>query len=721
MKLTNPVLLMVLAGMLTALAQTPDKNQAIVTLDQGLAYEATSLDSRWVARIFVTPAQPQDSQSLVAEIKGVSAGARSDPGLTAMFEAPSPTIENGRLVSFDLATRKGVDLPHGAYNILLTFSSGESHQLSTVQLTIPVAVLAPAHLLITRVLPFLGAGGGGETPTLILRETGGRSPAKVQFAPDRFSDANGEYSGQLVLPAVTVPQGQQVHVPYTVEGDFPLGAAKANLTLMSYQLDSPSIVAVEVRTRRTRIVLLILVAAGLILGFLMRTVLKQQIQFGEARELAIDELHKLKQECDAASDDEYRDALERIMVPLVHQIERARTSRVSDLAGAVTTAEAALKTASDALKARSDEAAAALKAVAEVVETRWSVPEPAATQLRISQAALPAVREALRRGNVAEATHGLDGVVATLRSALGETVRSYRASYEGLIADLAEVGTLLLPDAQQDFQAAVKQLQDLAKAMPDVDPLDDSAKLKTLLGAMSQSGSAAESLLAGLDVKVVQTYAAMDAELGPVALPQPAEWSAASEATRGFAASLPDVADNPAKNSPVMRQQALDLKRRWWAALASQAPDPSPAFAFFDQGKYKEAADSIAGIIRGAPKPKLMGIMPAAVAAPPVARPLRLASHAVATEDVPLENPYRPRSTSDTIRAIETRTFRELLAAKLAQWIISAVGLAIIGYLLFADKFVGTGPEMLTAFFWGFTTDVGLDALISAGKPKQAG
>jgi hypothetical protein len=170
-----------------------------------------------------------------------------------------------------------------------------------------------------------------------------------------------------------------------------------------------------------------------------------------------------------------------------------------------------------------------------------------------------------------------------------------------------------------------------------------------------------------------------------------------------------------------MRQQALDLKRRWWAALASQAPDPSPAFAFFDQGKYKEAADSIAGIIRGAPKPKLMGIMPAAVAAPPVARPLRLASHAVATEDVPLENPYRPRSTSDTIRAIETRTFRELLAAKLAQWIISAVGLAIIGYLLFADKFVGTGPEMLTAFFWGFTTDVGLDALISAGKPKQAG
>ena len=78
------------------------------------------------------------------------------------------------------------------------------------------------------------------------------------------------------------------------------------------------------------------------------------------------------------------------------------------------------------------------------------------------------------------------------------------------------------------------------------------------------------------------------------------------------------------------------------------------------------------------------------------------------------------RPPQDSTRVIETSTFRDLLFAKAIQWIISAIGLAIVGYLLFADKFTGTSGEMLTAFFWGFTTDIGLDSLVSAAKPKTA-
>jgi hypothetical protein len=47
------------------------------------------------------------------------------------------------------------------------------------------------------------------------------------------------------------------------------------------------------------------------------------------------------------------------------------------------------------------------------------------------------------------------------------------------------------------------------------------------------------------------------------------------------------------------------------------------------------------------------------------------------------------------------------------------VALTIVGYLIFADKFVGTSGDLLTAFFWGFTTDIGVDALITAAKAKQ--
>jgi len=62
---------------------------------------------------------------------------------------------------------------------------------------------------------------------------------------------------------------------------------------------------------------------------------------------------------------------------------------------------------------------------------------------------------------------------------------------------------------------------------------------------------------------------------------------------------------------------------------------------------------------------------------------------------------------------------RELTHAKALQAVISGVALTIVGYLIFADKFVGTSGDLLTAFFWGFTTDIGVDALITAAKAKQ--
>ena len=89
---------------------------------------------------------------------------------------------------------------------------------------------------------------------------------------------------------------------------------------------------------------------------------------------------------------------------------------------------------------------------------------------------------------------------------------------------------------------------------------------------------------------------------------------------------------------------------------------------------------------------------------------------------------WAPTSQQETARAgplafrrSRHLTFLELVAAKFIQWIIAAIGLAIVGYLLFTDKFVGTGAELLTAFFWGFTTDIGLDALVSAAKTKAGG
>ncbi len=265
--------------------------------------------------------------------------------------------------------------------------------------------------------------------------------------------------------------------------------------------------------------------------------------------------------------------------------------------------------------------------------------------------------------------------------------------------------------------------------MSDVAPADGIANFKTLLGAISQAGSAAESLLVSLGVKVVQTFEAMNEELSQVALPklpQAGRWNDAGLATRRFAASLAEVETNLAKNSPDMRRLAVDLKREWWMALSAQARSDEAAAELFKQGKYEEAAKSIGNTLSKGRKEKLLGSIPQLAPirdseAQKVIVPLLITTEALETPDVSLETIHGPQPAADSINTIEARTFRELLGAKLAQWVISATGLSFVGYLLLADKFVGTAPEMLTAFFWGFTTDVGLDALISAGKPKLAG
>jgi hypothetical protein len=724
-------LAMALATMGQAQGQppAPDKSEVIVTLDQGPAYEATRKDGHWVASLYVTIAAKYDSKSVVAGIKGVSAGTRSDAGLAALFEAPVPVVRDGRLASIDLATKSGVDVPRGIYSILLSIASGQVRQLATVQLTIPAAVLAPAHLSIERVLPFLGMGSGGEAPSLILRETGARSPAAVQFVEDRFSDANGEYGGQLKLDGATVPEGGQTTVKYDLEGKFPLGTAKSTLTVLSHQLESPATVAVEVRTRRTRALLLFLVAIGLIMGFLMRTLLKQQIQFGEARQAALDELSKLKRERDGAADDEYANAITTAMKHLADRIRHAKVSAVGELAGAVTTAEAALKTAADALKVRTDEVTNELKTVAEVVEARWRVPEPVASKLRVCQAKLGAIKSALARGNIAEAAYGIGVVSDSLRSALEHAMRPTRTVYTAFVADASAVGQLLLPEAQEDFKAELKQMKDLTAAMRDVAAGDKPADFKTLLNAMTQARSAAESLVDNLGIQVTQTFTTMDEELAHASVLRPFAWTRAREDTRKFAAALARVPDDMGRLSPIMRTAASDLHGHWWTSLSIQADDPAPAQQLFNEGKYKEAAAAIAED-KGKPAPIILGKRPLGILRleedeedteekEKLAPPPRHTPAAVEEPDVPIERVYQPRR-AESIRAIEARTFKELLAAKALQWVISAAGLALIGYLLFADKFVGTAPELVTAFFWGFTTDVGLDALISAGKPKSA-
>jgi hypothetical protein len=72
---------------------------------------------------------------------------------------------------------------------------------------------------------------------------------------------------------------------------------------------------------------------------------------------------------------------------------------------------------------------------------------------------------------------------------------------------------------------------------------------------------------------------------------------------------------------------------------------------------------------------------------------------------------YTARRTVTVLRPDDTLTVEaleeQLARAERAQNLISTVLVAVIGWLIFSPSFIGTFPEFVAAFLWGFSADVG--------------
>ncbi len=105
--------------------------------------------------------------------------------------------------------------------------------------------------------------------------------------------------------------------------------------------------------------------------------------------------------------------------------------------------------------------------------------------------------------------------------------------------------------------------------------------------------------------------------------------------------------------------------------------------------------------------------------AAPGAPPARALEHEVRGGEVSAAEPA-PRLASESLETLRARTFRELAAAERNQTAIAAVIITVVGYALFADKFVGTLTDVVTIFMWGFTLDVSVSKLLEVAAPLTA-
>jgi len=695
-----------------------------LTLDHGQIYEMTREGKHWTARVYVTP-QPSVAEHAVVTLRGITYGTRSDPALTALFPAPRRIPDKGPITAFDIATRDDAAVPRGTYDVLLTVTAAAlKPQSLTVQAVVPGATLKqPPALLISRVVNLWGPADG-YSPPVLLAETGQKSPVSLTiFQQDHFSDSADVYNGQLLFSAARLEPGKCAALPYQLQGEFPLGSSKANLEIRAAEIDSPLSVAVEVRTRRTRWLLLIILIGGLALGFLMRNVLKQRIQFGEAREKAFATRRKLADERDDVPDTTFHEEVNQAIRALEAAILQARINKADSLTAAVASAEQSLSTAQDHLHKGAEAVAQELAALALVVKTSWRLPQPVLDALAGAAAELDKVAEKNKAQNVTAARESLDKARATLAEWLGGYARSWKGTAGEALDNLGRVHALLLAEARKDFDDRVRSAQTTVEAVDDRLEGDSPATIKTLLTALDNAQETARITVRQARTGVLEAFGAMSLALEGVAVPDPAAWKQAGRDTADFARLLRE-AEAGLEVASDLGAEVDALLFAWMQAMKVQGADPK-TMDLMRNGQYREAAASLVQSLT--PKETLQGDEERTPGGRAIAVGLGGAAVALARsekveappEPALFEAFYPPKRKKVTFDVLAAKSLRDLMRARWLLSLLSALGLALVGYLVFADKFVGTSGDLMAAFFWGFTTDIGLDALISVGTKKK--
>lgn len=692
----------------------------LATLDRGTAYEMSwnPDHNRWVTEIYVSPKEACAKCTINARLQSIAAGSRTLPGLSSLFKVEATSVPT----TFEISAAKDARLLPGTYQATLLLSNGKTKDAKSIQLTIPSGELAgPPSLEITRVLysPFKM-----EEPELRIWETSGKTPVDVQVRQSEvFSGAEGQATGQIRIDAARIPPDASVRLKYNVDGDFPLGTAAAKIAVSSHQVQAPLVIPIQVRTRMSRWILLGILVFGLVLGFLMRTILKPRIETGQARKQAF-ELVKDLGKPGQPPDETYQKDIAVAQKVLLTALE-ARDATSATIKAAVDAADAARRTALNELTKRLQDTATAINAFDTVVQPAWKLPDAMQEDLAEARKSAERAKEFLKSSDAKRASDTIGAAATQFRNALRTKAADWRQNANDFIHDMEGVKNLIESGGRDRFETAFKTLSDdVAKVTVNADA--DPAALKAALEAIDRAQGECPAFVKGAGSDVEETFAAMDAVIGAITLDKESVWEEAREATADFTKQLNSLSIENYGQSGKLQPSPGRLRNIWHDALIAQWPgakDTQEVETALAGGQYEEAAKAVE---------KALGVQAGGTSlnrAQPVIDLSSVSFSAGYIEGSQAAAAGAGRQPAEApeveappgLDALERRTLGQLLRDQALQNVLSFVALLVVGYLIFADKFVGTNGDLLAAFFWGFTTDIGVDALITAGKSKQAG
>jgi hypothetical protein len=659
---------------------------------------------------------------LRVEVVDVAFGQLEQPSL-ASDVLPSLVDQTGSLDPALLLTFSAVHgLRAGTYDVgvrIHTVGTPTEEQRIDLHITHPPAVLAPVPtIIVVQTIAFPGAEPTIELSSIQLRETTGLTRlTQVAIAQDNPATSDGATVGGHLRFDVqgSVPPRGVSKLPFTLEGDFPVGTATGSLVVDSPQLQAPVTLAFEVHTKRGVGWLFLVGAVGLFVGLAARVWLKGRIALQDAKVQAEELLQTIDSELARRPDRDFQIAVKAARNDLNQAATGSDPKKISD---ATQRASGVLQDALTALATRRKDKQTELDGLAKELGVPWRLPAPMRALLTDATKSLSNAANHLANDDVSGAAQGTDTAMRTLIAGLRTEASDVQAKLTSLIEFLLSPDPPMEMGVAADATALVTQIKNalavLATGKPDIAIHDALIAADSTFAPYTQLVTAVLPQL----LTMADDVAATLRQGGPDDPAAVAKLLTASDSLRSMLVLVAGSAD-PGAAPQIQTALGGLLAAARLAILNQRKTAPVEARTKVEgliaKGAYRDAARAIVAIVV-APSDRLLGTKPGQVDVA-LEPPGPSDASRVASLQLPVGGGFALLTTTGAPAppAIRLKTDRSsLIVAQAVQTIILGFVLLVIGYALYAPHFVGTPSELAAIFLWAFAADVTVDAVLNA-------
>ncbi len=644
----------------------------------------------------------------------------------------------------------------GTYDLYLYLANQEKQETLKLQVIYPQTQLFPVTPLHIQRTLFFGIPYFQHTSlqTFYLQVKEGR-PLHEPFIYQAGSATIGEVQvpGELTFKAPRFKdQGRLAEIPMEIGQPFPLGKTNGHIAIVSPDMEQMD-VPFTITTKWNSSLIFFLAMLGILLGYWLRVELAARLERKQNLLQYLQFLKRVRHLRHKGKETQFQKTIQTLEEEVLHKLEELQNS-------SETLAPEKVKQEFTAIETRLNDAVLLLQKTQDDVTTHagnlqtlltyyWKLPIAMVAVVQTKIKELANVFTLLADKEITAAKTNLEQLLQNLEK---ELRTSYQSWYETLESEWRKLYYKTSPKLPAGLEKTCEQLiddfvQQCKTSFPDAKTVGQDAVQKILNATNSDFDKAVitmETLLEKVFQSVTETREALTHKL---AEDEDQEYLDNIDTAR---AVLQELEIEPLIQEPTRIMNSVGQKMNNFIQVLVDAvhhlgkranqENQKEVKQLYLNGQYLEAAKAIRLPDQPPPTREIsrdifLGMKNAnpalgevfdssAISMPLMQRIQRI--QRVTPEKQPFfrfmpalfrTSPASQEVLSDFTVARHMTTIRkDIRKAKRLQSIFTGIGVAVVGWFLFENNFVGTPKDLLSIFVWGFTTDIGVNVFVDKAR-----